>query len=160
MALADSSGGNDYRDNIKGCVGVTYSIGQVIDISTEPGEKVGPTQQAVESDTDSIINSDPTAVWDQTLNGGWGGVANSAFGVSPRIVAVPLIDPDAMALANQNGRTQVTISNIMGFFVEGWNQSQKVVTGRLVTTAGLMQVGGTSSIGGQSSFLQAIILIR
>ncbi len=44
-----------------------------------------------------------------------------------------------MALANQNGRTTVPISNIMGFFVEGWDNSAKTVVGRLVTTAGLMR---------------------
>jgi len=160
LALFDSTGGNDYKNNIKGCVGTTYEIGQDIPVDTEPGLKVGPTEQAVNSDVDSIVNRDPTAVWDTTLNPPYGGIANSAFGVSPRIVLVPLVNPDQMAEVNKGGRTTVTISNIMGFFVEGYNTSTKTVVGRLVTTAGQMKIGTSPPIGGTSSFLQAIVLIR
>jgi Flp pilus assembly protein TadG len=160
LALVDSRGGNDYSNNIKGCVGTTYSIGQAIEVETEPGKKVGPTEQAVESDIDSIINKDSGAVWDPTLNGGLGGVANSAYGISPRIVPVPLVSPDIMAAFLKGGRTTVIISNIMGFFVEGYDNSTKSVIGRLVTTVGLLKVGTGSTIGSQSGFMRAIILIR
>ena len=160
LALFDSTGGKDYKNNIKGCVGTMYQIGQDIEVDTEPGLKVGPTEQAVEGDVDSIVKKDPYAYWDTTLNPPYGGVANSNSAVSPRIVAVPLVDPDAMAQFQKGGRTTVPISNIMGFFVEGYDNSAKSVIGRLVTTAGLMQVGSGTPIGGQSSFLQAIILIR
>jgi hypothetical protein len=161
LALQNSRGGNDYSENIKGCVGVTYSIGQQLNVETEPGLKVGPTQQAVETDTDSIINTDPGAYWDGTLNGGHGGVANSAFSVSPRIVAVPLINPDEMAAVNKGGRTTVTIANIMGFFVEGYNSGTKSVTGRLMTNSGLLVAGGGSgTVGNPSGFMRAIFLIR
>lgn len=159
LALFDSRGGNDYSNNIKGCVGTTYKIGDQLDIDTEPGLKVGPTRQAVNTDIDSIVNQDPTAVWDQTINGGYGGVANSAYPASPRIVAVPLINPDEMAEVNKGGRTSVSIANIMGFFVEGYDTSAKAVYGRLMTIPGL-KVGGAAPIGSQSAFMQAILLIR
>ena len=154
------TGGKTYGENIKGCVGITYSVGDNLDLNTEPGEKVGPSRQAVETDTDSLINQDPGAHWDTSLNGGKGGVAGSAFAVSPRIVAVPLVNPDEVVYANNNGRTTVPIANIMGFFVEGWDNSAKAVVGYLTTTAGLMTVGGGGTIGPQSGFLQAIVLIR
>jgi Flp pilus assembly protein TadG len=160
LALYNSSGGKDYKNNIKGCVGTTYEIGQQIEVETEPGLMVGPTEQAVESDIDSIINKDSSAVWDMTLNPPYGGINHSAYGVSPRIVLVPLVNPDEMALVNKGGRTTVTISNIMGFFVEGYDKSTKSVTGRLVTTAGQMKIGTLPPVGGASSFLQAIVLIR
>ena len=151
----NGTGAAVYGSNIKGCVGMTYQIGDVLEFDNQPGLMVGPSSQAVESDADSLINQDPTAVWDTTLNGGKGGVAGSAFNLSPRIVAVPLVNPEEVVLANQNGRTTVPISNIMGFFVEGWDNSAKAVVGRLMTTAGLMTVGsGGTSIGGQSSFLR------
>ncbi|HXT72027.1 MAG TPA: pilus assembly protein TadG-related protein [Vicinamibacterales bacterium] len=158
------AGGKTYKENIKGCVGITYKIGDDLQFSTEPGEKVGPSKQAVadepQGDADSLFNQDPTAYWDAAMNGGRGGVAGSAFSVSPRIVAVPLINPEAVVYANQNGRTTVPISNIMGFFVEGWDDANKAIVGRLVTTAGLLQVGGGGTVGPQSGFLQAIILVR
>ena len=160
LALFDSTGGKDYKNNIKGCVGTTYTIGQQIEVDTEPGLKVGPTEQAVNSDVDSIVNLDPGAYWDTSLNGGLGGVANSAFSISPRIVPVPLVDPDEMSMAQKGGRTTVTLSNVMGFFVEGYDTPNKAVIGRLVTTVGLMKVGAPGGVGGQSAFMRAIILIR
>jgi hypothetical protein len=160
LALFDSKGGKDYLNNIKGCVGTTYEIGQQIDVETEPGLMVGPTEQAVESDIDSIVKKDPTAIWDSSLNPPYGGIANSGYGVSPRIVLVPLVNPDEMASFQKGGRTTVTISNIMGFFIEGYDKSAKSVTGRLVTTAGQMKLGTLPPVGGTSSFLSAIVLIR
>jgi hypothetical protein len=165
LALGDNTGGDDYRDSIKGCVGFTYAIGQEVPVSTEPGNKVGPTRDSVggadihTQDADSIFNQDPGAYWNQSLNGGRGGVAGSAFPVSPRIVAVPLVNPDQIAQAQVNGRDTVTISNIMGFFVEGMTPDKKGVLGRLITMPGLKTVG-TSPIGLGSAFLFNISLVR
>jgi hypothetical protein len=85
-------------------------------------------------------------------------VTNSAFGSSPRIVSVPLVNPDIMSAAQHGGRTTVPISNILGFFVEGWNNSEKAVYGRLVTVPGF-EVGNGNPVG-PASFATAITLIR
>lgn len=159
LALTDSTGGKDYKNNIKGCVGTVYKIGDELEINTEPGEKVGPTKQGVEDDTDSLVNQDPGAYWDSSLNDGLGGVAGSAFKSSPRIVAIPLVNPDIMADAQKGGRTTVPIANIAGFFVEGYNTAEKSVTGRLVTMPGLLAAGGPT-VGGPSAFLTVVVLIR
>jgi Flp pilus assembly protein TadG len=159
LALTDSQGGNDYANNIKGCIGISYQIGDELPVATEPGQMVGPTSQAVETDSDSLINQDPKAYWDPTLNNGRGGVAGSAYATSPRIVAIPLVNPDMMVQANNNGRTTVPIANIAGFFVEGYDTSSKSVVGRLVTMPGLMATGA-SPIGGPSAFLQTVVLVR
>lgn len=160
LALGNSRGGNDYETNIKTCVGVTYKIGDTLPVDTEPGEKVGPTKQGVATDADSLVQQDPGAHWDATMNGGHGGVAGSAFPISPRIVAIPLVNPDAMAAANQNGRTGVPIANILGFFVEGLGGTgNKGVIGRLMTIPGSL-VTTAPGVGGESSFLKAITLIR
>lgn len=153
LALTDSTGGKDYLNNIEHCVGTTYTVGQVIE--TEPGDKVGPTSQGVEKDVNSLINQDPTAVWDLSMNGGKGGV-NSPFPVSPRIVAIPLVNPDEMILINKSGRTTVPISNIMGFFIDSY--SAKGVSGYLMTMPGKFVAGGGPT--GPGGFLKAVILVR
>jgi Putative Flp pilus-assembly TadE/G-like len=158
LALFDSTGGKDLRNNIKHCVGATYKIGDELPIDTEPGEKVGPTKMGVEDDADSLVNQDPTAVWNQSLNGGRGGVDKSAFPTSPRIVAIPVVNPDVMADAQKGGRTSVPIANILGFFVERYDNKEKAVVGRLMTMPGVLVEGGPS-VGG-ASFLKVILLIR
>jgi hypothetical protein len=152
-------GGKVYGDNIKGCIGITYKVGDELTVDNEPGEKVGPTKQAVMTDSDSLYNQDPTAYWDETMNGDHGGVNGSAYAVSPRIVAVPLVNPDIIAEVNKGGRTTVPISNIMGFFIEGLTADNKGVVGRLMTMPGLKSVGG-APIGPESAFLITISLIR
>jgi hypothetical protein len=170
LALVDSKGGSDYKDNIEGCIGVTYKVGDEVPVSTEPGEKVGPTGQGTgepqpgglpdpKSDINSLYNQDPTAYWDPSLNGGRGGVAGSAYGVSPRIVAVPLVNPDMMIEVQKGGRTTVPISNIMAFFVEGYDNSSKSVNGYLMTMPGKFVAGGGPT-GPGGSFLIQIVLVR
>ena len=165
LALEDSTGAKDYRENIKGCVGITYEIGDELEILNEPGNKVGPTRDAVggpgihTQDADSLYNKDPGAYWDPTLNNGRGGVAGSAYATSPRIVAVPVISPDIMMQVQKDGRTTVPVSNILGFFVEGYDQSTFSVIGRLITMPGL-KTTGTSPIGGPSAFMQTVLLVR
>jgi Flp pilus assembly protein TadG len=152
-------GGQCYCAHIKGCVGTTYKVGDTLTFSTEPGEKVGPTRQCVETDGDSLINKDSGAYWNPTLNGGRGGISGSAYATSPRIVAIPLVNPDMMAEAQKGGRTDVPISNIGGFFVEGYDNAEKAVVGRLVTMPGLMATGG-SPIGPGSAFMMTPVLVR
>ena len=155
IAFPGSSGGDDYRTAISSCIGLEYSIGDQVTMDTEPGVKTGPTSQGV----DDLLAKDPDATWDTTLNDGHGGVAGSAFPFSPRIVPVPLVNPDQLNEWNKGGRTSVAISNIMGFFVEGYDTSTKSVTGRLCALPG-MKIGTLNPISAPSGFLQAILLIR
>jgi hypothetical protein len=164
LALTNSTGGSDLKTNIKGCVGTTYKIGDDLTYDTEPGDKVGPTRQAVAApadggDDDSLIGKDPGAYWDTTMNPPYGGINGSAFPSSPRIVAIPLVNPDMMAQANSGGRTTVPIANIMGFFVERYDGPCKCVVGRLVTIPGL-KASGSAPIGGESAFLHTVVLVR
>ena len=153
LALGTSRGGNDYRNNIRGCYGATYKIGDEVQWDTEPGKMVGPTKQGVED----LVALDPTAYWDTSLNGGRGGVhTDYPGGISPRIGSVPLFNPDAMILAAKNGRTGVTITNIMGFFIEGMDGND--VMGRIMMKPDLMVAGGPPV--GPAAFLRAIVLVR
>lgn len=98
---------------------------------------------------------DPYAVWDIASKS----VVGSAFGTSPRIVAIPLVNPDIMADVQKGGRTKVPIANILGFFVEGYDNDEKSVFGRLMTIPGL-SVGSTPPVGSGSAFLHNVMLIR
>jgi hypothetical protein len=155
------TGGACYNENIKGCVGITYSIGQEVPVDTEPGDKVGPTVQAVATDTAtdgggaSLINQDPGAYWDEESQS----VQGSAFSSSPRIVAIPLVNPDQIAEAQSGGRSTVRISNIAGFFIEGMSADNKGVVGRLVSMPAL-DVNGVGDIDPNAAFLFVIQLVR
>jgi hypothetical protein len=154
------TGGSCYRENIKGCVGISYKIGDTLMVDNEPGEMVGPTKQAVAApadggDDDSLVAKDPGAYWDTATQS----VQGSAFASSPRIVAVPLVNPDILAQVQSGGRSTVTVSNIAGFFVEGMAADGKGVVGRLVTMPAL-QVSGAGEISPDSAFLYVIQLVR
>jgi hypothetical protein len=161
-----ANGAKCYREHIKGCVGVTWAIGDEIMIDNSPGSATGPTRDAVggpdihTQDPDSLYNQDRGAYWDQTLNGGRGGIAGSCCASSPRIVAIPLVNPDALMAAFKNGNNTVPIGNIAGFFVEGvsGNGGSQVVTGRLVTLPGLKTDGEDDET--PSTFMVNISLIR
>lgn len=162
-----NSGAQCYNWTIKNCVGTALKIGDEIAFDNAPGSATGPTFQGVggpdvnNQDVDSLWNQDPGAYWDSSLNGGRGGVAGSAYATSPRIVAVPLINPDALMEAFKNGRTTAPMGNIAGFFVEGvqGHGTNQHVVGRLMTMPGL-KTAGASSGGSMSTFMRTISLIR
>jgi Flp pilus assembly protein TadG len=153
------SGGASYRANISGCSGWTYSIGDTVPV--EPGDMVGPTKQGV----DDLVAKDPGAHWDPTSQSVQGSCAPGTcadgqwYARSPRIVPVPLFSMDAFYAGSPNGKTSVTITNIMGFFVEGMGGTgNKDVLGRLVEVPGVTK--GGSSVPATSSFLREVLLVR
>jgi Flp pilus assembly protein TadG len=153
-------GGACYEDAIKSCIGITEAIGNTVTLET--GNITGKTKEGTYSDNDSLCKQDAGAYWDSSMNGGHGGVANSAFGVSPRLVAIPLISPDDLALAKNGKATGVPILNIMGLFIECppvVNPGPDTVVGRLSIIPGEKATGG-GNVGPQSSFLKVIQLVR
>jgi hypothetical protein len=125
--LPGSSGGDDYRDNIAKC---NSAILKMTDpMTAEPGNMVGPTAQG----TKDRIAQDPGAEWNQDCKC----VVGSAFGVSPRVVVVPLYDPQYFAEGVQNGKnTSLKIANFLGFFLETMNGNE--VVGRITPVGGLI----------------------
>ncbi len=79
--------------------------------------------------------------------------------MSPRIVAIPLVNPDAMILANKNGLATVPLANIAGFFVDSYDSGSKSVIGYLVNMPGKYVAGGGSP-GPGGSFLRSVELVR
>jgi len=175
-------GADCYRENIAGCTTQTYSIGDTLTVSTKQGEMVGPTEQGVNGSQQifGLIQQDPDARWqkdnpNQPYVPGVpqpGRVVSSAYPNSPRIVPVALINIDDFLSTDPNGKSTVTIINIMGFFIEGtcggnvsytlesYNDCQQnngAVVGRLVDYVGLKK--GTTTIG-DWSFIHIIQLVR
>jgi hypothetical protein len=184
------TGGDCYREHIMGCSGQTMTIGETVDISTDTltGAKVGPTVQGVEGtpqggDDLGLIEQDPDAHWVKDSPGSlWvsgtpqpGKVVGSRYATSPRIVVVPLFNPDEYQQTDPHGKSSIHITNIMGFFIEGvcggktpsfeieWYVkcagNNGAVIGRLVTAPGL-KAGGPVPIGGDSAFLKSVQLVR
>jgi hypothetical protein len=161
-----ANGARCYREHIKGCVGVTWAIGDEIMIDNNPGNAVGPTEDAVggpddkNQDADSLFNQDPDAVWvDDDGPGGEPGYVANCANPCPRIVAIPMVNPDALVEAFKNGRNTVPIANIAGFFVEGVSGkgSDQAVVGRLMSIPGLKTDGEGAA---PSTFMVNISLIR
>jgi len=114
--IGESTGAQDYKENITGCnpeaqLGVPYDV--------EPGNMVGPTIQAF----GEVIARDPGAYWNQSLDGGKGGVDGSSFGDwrnSPRVLPVALFDPIQIAGIQSGGNLSITFNNFALYFVEGF----------------------------------------
>jgi hypothetical protein len=106
---------------------------------------VGPTAAG----TQMLIDRDPSAYWDA----GAGRVISSQS-PSPRIVVLPVYDPMVYDSARSQGRTDIQISNFVGFFIEAMQGN--TVVGRLVPATGLIRTG-TPVPGG--AFLRAIRLV-
>ncbi len=157
------SGANDYCARIKGCdPSLTNGIGETI--TTENGNMVGPTDHCLWTDNDSLFSRDPTAHWvPPNTDPDWpnGAVLSDVYppNQSPRIVPLPVIDPDEFFLTDPNGHTTLTIRNILGFFVERTEShgGHTVTVGRLINVPSDDIGGSTTST---SSFLRKIILIR
>jgi hypothetical protein len=157
MPLDVGSGTRDYKGTIKACSGAITNIGDTLTMSSEPGNKVNKTAEAAITDADSLFNLDPSAIWDASLNGGKGGVRNSAYPVSPRVIPVPLISIDDYINGIPTGKTTVRITNIIGAFVEGLDAANNVLV-RITNYPGLP--GGGNTVGGGSSFLKTVLLVR
>lgn len=173
------NGANVYRENIRSCNGYVSSYAQPATVcpntignddraywgergcfEVETGNMSGPTSQGV----GDLIAQDPGASW------GAGGVINSSFAVSPRIVPVGVINIDAYLAQNPSGGGGVVrMSNIFGFFIEGMGivnadgsftlkASGDAVIGRLTTVPAITQGGG--SVDPAASFLKQVALVR
>lgn len=116
-----SEGAERYRESIVRCNPTVINAGEDIEVMSEPGNMVGPTQQG----TRAIIDKDPTAFWNTELNtvDHYGG---GTVGESPRIVFLPVYDP---RIWPEPGRTTVVITKVVAFFVEDVRNG--VVTGRM-----------------------------
>lgn len=188
-------GGNAYGANIVSCNGYPVSIAAAGTVCPEPSaiatfdDKVawaakgcvrvqtGIIQGQTISGIEELFNRDPAARWNPSMNGGAGGIGNSSFTPSPRIVPIAVMDIDAYLSVDPSGSGGVIkVVNIFGFFIEGMGDvaadgtiifdpndplknKNKVVVGRIMTLPGLA-LAGQAPINQNAAFLQSILLVR
>jgi Flp pilus assembly protein TadG len=127
-----NSGADDYRNNIGHCNVQKMGFGDLF--VAEPGNMTGPTKQGM----GDLIALDPNAQWDTATNSVIH--SNATNGPSPRVVAIPLFDPQYYYEGKMNGRNaSLKFVNYMGFFVEQMNGNE--VVGRITPIGGL-RLGG------------------
>jgi Flp pilus assembly protein TadG len=118
VAYGDDRGANAYRDRIVSTIPVTFTLNQQIDLYTEPGNIVGPTEQGLEERLSNDIYPYPSAN-DSSWNI-WLGSYNSSTGTradTRRIGVVPIVkDPGG----NIHGRKSLELIGFAGVFVEGF----------------------------------------
>ena len=107
---------------------------------------------------------DPSAHWDPTMNNGRGGIAGGCLAAgtctrSPRLVAVPVFDVDEFQRGKTNGRAEIIVTKVLGFFIEGSSGNHAATTGRLMTYPSEPRAGTTVSNAG-SAFIVSVALVR
>lgn len=158
---AEGGGADNYRENIAACdpTIIDPSEGPLY-LETEPGNMTGPTRQGVEA----LLTQDlQGAHWDDSANGGKGGPVSSCMSppnptcsISPRIVPLPVFDPDEYDSGRASGRQLIKIVKLMGFWVEGMDGGD--VVGYLMTYPALAT--GNSTMHADANFLRTVILVR
>ena len=151
-------GGAQYEDNILGCAGVLWGIGD--DIPKENGNMIGPTAHGI----GDLIDLDPYATWNpvtKKIEGSCVGVtytcAQAGYSGSPRIIAIPVFDLDYYLQTGGPGNGTVRVRNILGFFVKEVVAND--VIGVLVTAPAL-SVSSNGGVAAPSSFATAFGLVR
>jgi Flp pilus assembly protein TadG len=146
-AIPGSKGGADYRWNIGNCNTTVMPFGFLM--TQEPGNMVGPTKQGM----DDLIAKDPTAYWDTATN-----EVVSQMHPSPRVVAIPLFDPEYFETGKKNGRNaDLKAVNFLGFFVEEMLGNE--VVGRVTPIGGLRKGTGYGPAP-QGAFPKVIRLVQ
>lgn len=146
-----STGGAVYRHNICTCNTTPITLGQPYDL--EPGNMIGPTWQG----TRELIDQDPNAVWDPTLDNGRGAVSNSSYGsnwmASPRVIKVALFAPGEI---QGPGMQSIRFNNFALMFIEEQRNNQDPVIGRF-----LYYVAGEGTPGEHTgSLVKSLKLIK
>jgi hypothetical protein len=153
-------GGNEYSDNIASCNPTIIGPGTVLDV--ENGRMVGPTETGVAA----LVAQDSLADWDPSLNDGRGGVKGGCMSmttggcaISPRLVAIPVYDPDAYnaMTASGGGHQTVQIVKIVGFFMDK-QQADGDVKG-WITTYPSKPNAGMGGVPGDN-FIVSVALVR
>jgi hypothetical protein len=147
-----TSGASEYESHIPGCAGVVYKIGDTLTV--EPGNMIGPTAHG----SQALIDLDPGASWDTGSGSIVGGcMAASTCTLSPRVVDLPIFNLDLYYAARQGGRSEVTIVNFLGFFVDRVQGND--VIGYLLTKSLEFDPGG-GTVEESASFGKTIVLVR
>lgn len=158
-----ANGPSDMLRDFASCAARTIRPG--MDLEVEPANATMPTREG----TTALIDADPNAVWNPSLNNGRGGVSGGCMAsgdcnVSPRIVPLVAFDPDAWDLVRSDtsghghggGSGSVVVTRLLGFFVESYEAPYMV--GRFMGYPAAPRTAMTSDP--QSSFIVSVALVR
>ena len=124
-SIGGVTGAAQYNWNIFNCNTTVMGFDDLL--LMEPGNMVGPTVDGI----DQLIAKDPDAYWDTTKN-----KPVSTRSPSPRVVAIPLYDPEYYDTGKKNGRyADLKVVNYLGFFITG--RSGNNIYGRITPIAGM-----------------------
>ena len=84
-------------------------------------------------------------------------MAAGTCAISPRLVAIPVFNPDTYDAGRASGRIDITIVKILGFFIQGMVNGNDVLG--YLTTYPSAPRSGTSSTPG-AAFVVSIALVR
>jgi hypothetical protein len=151
----EGPGGNNYRDNISTCDPTVIDVGDVLEM--EPGNMIGPTRQGI----GDLIALDPNADWGQDENGDWGVQGgcmslSTPCALSPRIVAIPVFNPDTWDQGPSNGRSSVTVTRVIGMFIDRMQGNDAIGYLMPYPSAPYGGSGGTPG----ASFVVSVVLVR
>jgi Flp pilus assembly protein TadG len=166
---------------VQGCTSDVYKIDDTLPVQNGQNAAIGDDLQAV-------LDLDPRARWNPDLNGGKGKIVDSCVDthscskyvwdssgrdlvmvadpsatVSPRVLTLPLYNPDKEAQAAAAGQDDLEIVNFIGFFLTTFDTTggNKQVNGVIVTEAGAnLLMSGSRTVSLDSAFLTTIQLIR
>ena len=142
-----------YWQNLGSCSGIPLSIG-----ATAPAVPAVPSSYT-EVPLQSVIDSDSEAYWDDATNT----IRGSRFAVSPRLITLPLIDPEAFSHQNRSGGRlpDVVVRNLVGFFLEDVSSRSGVASIRGVITpmAGSYDPRALM-LDQEAAFLRSVALVR
>lgn len=129
-AIGGVTGADEYDWNIANCNTTVMGFNDLL--LAEPGNMSGPTMSGI----DDLIARDPAAYWDTTL-----AKPISAINPSPRVIAIPVYDPNYYDEGKRNGRyADLKVANYIGFFIT--ERSGNDVYGRLTPISGIFQGNG------------------
>jgi hypothetical protein len=142
-----------YWQNLGSCSGIQLSIGATA--GTVPAVPSSYTEVPLQS----VIDSDSEAYWDAAANT----IRGSRFAVSPRLITLPLIDPDAFSRQDRSGGRlpDVVVRNLVGFFLEDVSSTggDPYVQGVILPVAGAYDPGA-QLVDQQAAFLRSVALVR
>jgi hypothetical protein len=165
---------------LKACLSGVHYIGEDITDQKKTGQSGGVKHDVEDliglddgdGDPDALASTD-TLYWDDTLktirnscvetgscsrfDNNMDIVADPGATISPRVIALPVIDIDLW-----NSSNTLKIINILGFFVEGMTgTAQKDILGRIVSKPGIIYTGpGAEQPDPNGVFLKTVLLIR
>ena len=154
-----------FTSNVRTCSPQVVASGNVIQAHAGGFVDAGGVNQLAVALAD-VMAADASAAWDAGANGGRGGVAggcmsSGACSVSPRIIALPAIDPDPWTYEGTYStpvgeHTSVNVTRIVGLFIEQVTFTE--VRGRLMPYPVVPAVT-TLGVPGQA-FVVSTVLVR